>query len=249
MGHDSAAAPTYRERVYRSYVSAFKGEPTEQDLEAHARFFDHLLAPLVEKGLPERVVEVGCGPGTFLFWARRKGIPHVEGFDLAVEQVEVARRFGLPARLGSYREILGSLSTEPDLVVALDLIEHLDRDEVFELLDLVHTVLAPNGRLFLTTPNGAALRPGPTVFGDLTHETVFTPRSIAVALRLAGFSAIQIREVAPPRDRFRSRVRGFLWQLLRLAPLFVDLVESGSSQGGVYSRVMAVEAMKVERRS
>ncbi|HUP22932.1 MAG TPA: class I SAM-dependent methyltransferase [Thermoanaerobaculia bacterium] len=110
MGRE-AAAPSYRERVYGSYVTVFKGEPSAEDLARHARTFDRLLAPLVEDGLPWRVLEVGCGPGAFLLWAQSKGIPEVEGFDLAAEQVEVARRFGLPARRGSYRQVLGRISS------------------------------------------------------------------------------------------------------------------------------------------
>lgn len=98
--------------------------------------------------------------------------------------------------------------------------------------------------MLLTTPNGAALRPGPVAFGDLTHETIFTPRSIALALRLAGFSSIRAWEIAPPVHGLRSAARAVLWRVLRLFPLVVDLVESGSTSGGVYSRVMAVEATK-----
>jgi 2-polyprenyl-3-methyl-5-hydroxy-6-metoxy-1,4-benzoquinol methylase len=240
-------APGYRERIYSRYVSAFKGElpAAEQQaaLERHARFFDHLFAPLLAAGRPRRVLEVGCGAGPFLHWAVTRGIPEVRGFDLSAEQVAAAERLGLPAEVASYRDALPRQRSW-DWIVALDLIEHLTRDEALELLDLCHAALAPGGTLILTTPNGAGLRPGPVAHGDLTHETIFTPQTLTLALRLAGFGAVRVREAAPPPTGWRSRLRGLLWRGVRLAAMAVDLIETGSAGSRIYSRVMAVEARR-----
>ena len=237
----------YRERIYSRYVSAFKGElpAAEQQgaLERHARFFDHLFAPLLAAGRPRRVLEVGCGAGPFLHWAVTRGIPEVRGFDLSAEQVAAAERLGLPAEVASYRDALPRQGGW-DWIVALDLIEHLTRDEALELLDLCHAALAPGGTLILTTPNGAGLRPGPVAHGDLTHETIFTPQTLTLALRLAGFDTVRVREIAPPPTGWRSRLRSLLWRGVRLAAMAVDLVETGSAGARIYSRVMAVEARR-----
>lgn len=232
---------SYRERIYGRYVSAFKGEPVE--FERHARFFDHLFRPLLAQGRPNRVLEVGCGAGPFLYWARQRGID-ARGFDLSAEQVAAARKLGLAAETGSYRDRLPREEGAHDWIVALDLIEHLTRDEAFELLDLCHRALAPGGRLFLTTPNGAALRPGPVMHGDLTHETIFTPPTIRLALTLAGFEGVKVHEIQPPPSGFRSRVRRLLWKTVRLGGIALDLIETGSAGSRVLTRVMAVEARR-----
>lgn len=245
-----ATSKDYRERIYGEYVSSFKGRQTpEQSLSAarqHCRFFDHLLAPVMAAARPRDVLEVACGPGHFLYWAKERGFDSVRGFDLSVEQVEAARELGLPAEAASFQDYLPLHRDAFDLVLGFDVIEHLRRDELFEFLDMCRASLRPNGRLFLTTPNGAGLRPGPVMHGDLTHETIFTPQTITHALRLAGFDDIQVREISPPPLSARGRVRGWLWQLIRLWPMLIDLVETGGCSGRIYSRVMAVQARRVD---
>lgn len=238
----------YRERIYASYVTAFKGSPSPESLrpayEKQARFLDHLLAPVLDVAPPRDVLEVACGPGTFLYWATTRGIETVRGVDLSAEQVEVARRMQLPAEVASFQEALPGYSESLDLVVGLDIVEHLTRDEVFDFLELTRAALRPGGLLFLTTPNGSALRPGPVRYGDLTHETIFTPQTMSLALRLTGYDAARVWEVAPAPTSLRSRGRRALWGLVRLVPMFVDLVETGSCASRVYTRNMAVLARR-----
>lgn len=250
MADGSARQPLsggYRQRIYASYVSAFKqpgDEPRDEASRRHARFFDHLLGPLLERARPRKVLEVGCGMGHFLYWARERGIESVRGLDASNEQVEAARAAGLPAEAASADEYLADRGEEFDLIVALDVLEHLSRDEAFRLLDLCLRALCPGGYLFMTTPNGAALRPGPVLYGDLTHETVYSPNTIRMALRLSGYDQIAVREIVPPPTSLRSRVRGVLWAVLRIVPMLIDLIETGGRPTRIYSRVMAVEARR-----
>jgi SAM-dependent methyltransferase len=237
----------YRDRIYGRYVSGFKGslagDELAEALERRGRFLDHLMQPVLERAGTSAWLEVGCGGGHFLHWAARRGIAPLHGFDVSSEQVAAARALGLPAEVADYRPYLSRHHEAFDLVVGLDLIEHLGRDEVFEFLDLCHDALRPGGYLFLTTPNGAGIRPGPVAHGDLTHETIFTPQTIALALRLTGYDEPEIREIAPPPTSARSRVRGVIWKAVRAVAMAVDLVETGAA-GRVYSRVMSVLARR-----
>lgn len=238
----------YRNRIYGEYVSAFKGQPLPDLLrplaQKHARYFDHLFKPILDVAKPEEILEVGCGSGHFLYWAVERGFKSVSGFDLSREQVEAARVLGLPAEVASFQDYLRGRCEAFDLIVALDIIEHLTRDEVFNLLDLCHLALRPGGYFFLTTPNGAALRPGPVMYGDLTHETFFSPHTVSLALRLTGYESIQVREISPPPTSLRSRARRVLWQALRLWPMLIDAIETGTCSGQVYSRVMSIQARR-----
>ena len=250
---NSDGARNYRDRIYGQYVSAFKGQPAPDLLKSaaqeHARFFDHLFKQIMDAARPEDVLEVGCGRGNFLYWAVKRGFKSVSGFDFSPEQVAAARQLGLPAEVASFQDYLSGRSEAFDLIVALDIIEHLTRDEVFSLLDLCHNALRPGGYIFLTTPNGAALRPGPVMYGDLTHETFFSPQTASLVLRLTGFESIHVREIVPAPTSFRSRVRGMLWQVLRLWPMLLDVVEKGTYATHVYSRVMSIEARRPGVRS
>lgn len=237
----------YRKRVYDHYVSAFKGRPSpdalQEEYERRAQVFDHILAPLLRVCRTGSVLEVACGQGAFLYWALRQGFKSVQGFDLSEEQVAVAQEMGLPAEVASFTDHLTRYQGGCDLVAGFDVIEHLNRDEAFQLLELCFAALQPGGSLFLTTPNGAALRPGTVQYGDLTHETIFSPESITTALTLTGFEEVAVNEITPPATSLRSRARSCLWQLIRLGPRIVDLVETGMAPK-VLTRVMAVQARR-----
>jgi 2-polyprenyl-3-methyl-5-hydroxy-6-metoxy-1,4-benzoquinol methylase len=213
------------------------------EAQKHARFFDHLLLPLLEETNRGSVLEAGCGPGHFLYWAESRGFSQVRGFDLSSQQVALARSMGLDAVQTSFQDHLPRFNQSFDLIVALDLIEHLTRDEGLEFLELSRAALRPGGIIFLTTPNGSALRPGPVAAGDLTHETIYSPQTISLALRLSGYEHTRVREIVPPPTSLRSRIRRALWQVIRLAPMAVDLIETASSTR-VYSRNMAVQARR-----
>lgn len=238
----------YRDRIYEHYVSAFKGAPggpqLESAFERHGRFYDHLFEPVVGDLKPAKILEVGCGQGRFLFWARRRGFCDVRGFDRSEEQVAIARSLGLAAEVATSADYLARCDKDFDLIVAMDIVEHFGRDEALEFLEQCWTCLRPGGRLFLTTPNGSALRPGPVVYGDLTHETVFSPQTIQLALQLSGFRHIEVLEIAPLPTSWRARIRRGLWALLRCGPALVDLIERGAQTSRVYSRVMGVHARR-----
>lgn len=239
----------YRDRIYDEYVSSFKGHPSPERMapamEKHARVFDHLLQPVMAAGRCDDVLEVACGQGHFLYWAKGRGFKSVVGFDLSAEQVEVAKTMGLPAEVSSFQEYLARYHEAFDLIVGLDIIEHLTRDEAFNFLELCRSALRPQGHLFLTTPNAAGWRMGPVAYGDLTHETIFSPQTVTLALRMTGYDSVRVREVAPPPVSLRARVRGAIWRFLRLWPMFIDMVETGGASTQIYSRVMSVHARRL----
>lgn len=239
----------YRNRIYGQYVSAFKGHrAADAELPEFRRQFhiyDHLLQPVTKGQIPQAALEIGCGPGGFLYWARERGWPHITGLDLSAEQVAVAQALKLDAQNVSLQEFLTGRENAFDLIVGFDLIEHLNRDEAFQCLDLCLAALRPGGTLFMTTPNGAGLRPGPVALGDLTHETIFTPQTMRLALRLSGFADVKIREITPLPTSLLSRVRGLLWRVARGYGQLLDLIEKGTTAcEGIYSRVMAIQAHK-----
>lgn len=238
----------YRERIYGSYVSAFKGRPDPQhlrsDFSRQASFFDHLLRPAVAAVRPRKMLDIACGQGRLLFWAERSGIPDARGFDVSGEQIEVARSLGLNAEVAVAADYLTACDRDFDLVVAMDIVEHFTRDEALLFLERCYDCIRPGGALFVTTPNGGGWRVGPVAHGDLTHETIFTPQTISLALKLSGFEDIRVREVVPAPTSVRSRVRRLLWQGIRLVPAAIDVIEKGSAGDGIYSRVMAVVARK-----
>lgn len=108
----------------------------------------------------EKVLDVGCGVGTFVYHCAKKGAKAV-GIDYSRESINVARqlaeRFGVSANVEFIHCDAKSLPY-PDMsfdkVVAVDFIEHIEdsqkRDALLEML----RVLKPGGFIIIFTPNG-----------------------------------------------------------------------------------------------
>jgi SAM-dependent methyltransferase len=98
-------------------------------------------------GTSNRVLDVGAGTGATSLALRRFGT--VLGIDLSPEAMQIARDRGLAvARMDATNLALPDASF--DVVVALDVLEHLD-DDVACVRELVR-VLRPGGVLLVTVP-------------------------------------------------------------------------------------------------
>ena len=96
------------------------------------------------------VLDVGTGTGSNLRMLRELGFEHVLGLDRSPEAVRFCTEKGLGAvGLGDVRA-LPLRDRQFDLVLATDIIEHVD-DDLAALRELAR-VLKPGGRLLLTVP-------------------------------------------------------------------------------------------------
>jgi SAM-dependent methyltransferase len=127
-----------------------------------------------------RLLDVGCGTGATTLGLRRFG--PVVGLDIGSRALEVARARGLavarasaerlPARPGSF-----------DLVVALDVLEHLE-DDVAAAREML-AALRPGGVLVATVPAYPFLWSGHDE--ALGHRRRYLRHQLAAALERAGF--------------------------------------------------------------
>jgi 2-polyprenyl-3-methyl-5-hydroxy-6-metoxy-1,4-benzoquinol methylase len=95
------------------------------------------------------------------------------GIDADAAGVEQARTLGFDGRVADVEDTgaVAKLGLAPaDVVVAGELIEHLDRPGAF--LDAVQQLVAPAGALVLTTPNGLALT---NVLGGIAGRELVNP--------------------------------------------------------------------------
>jgi len=107
------------------------------------------LARAAPPGGGRRLLDLGCGPGSFLAVAAGAGWQPL-GCDLDAEVVRRARQQGADARCGRLHELelpSGSL----DVVTAWDVLEHLD--DLAQTLAEVRRILRPGGRLLAEVPD------------------------------------------------------------------------------------------------
>lgn len=121
-------------------------------------FWEHIYryrfaAPRV-KG--KKVLDIACGEGYGAAGLLRAGAASVVGVDISAELCEhAARRYGITARVGDAQNIpLPASSVE--VAVSFETIEHLPQPEKF--LDECVRVLAPGGKLIISTPNREVYR-------------------------------------------------------------------------------------------
>jgi SAM-dependent methyltransferase len=219
----------YRTTLYDRYVTAFKGRSTATP---STTWWDHKLLPLLaDMDRSASILELGCGDGAFLAYLAQRGFTNLAGVDVSPEQVERAKRRGLRVECADALTYLRQEEAAAwTAVIAVDVFEHLTREELLQLAPLIFTTLKPQGRLLVQTANGAGLLPGQVIYGDLTHKTVFTPESLGQLLWPVGFTSLRFYETGPVPLRLRGRLNVALWSAIKLAANTVRYIETGKRQ-------------------
>lgn len=183
--------------------------PTDPKISPRGSDLDHLRWMASHKwtqsiGAGKTVADLGCGSGHVCQTFSQTGA-RVIGLDL--EPLPSGKPKGwtfLTGNLdkGQWLESVRNASHEKsvDLLLAFDILEHL-RSPI-EFVEACFQLLAPNGRLVLTTPNVNSwerlLRPQSwSGSRDPQHLVLFTSYSLMFLLRKAGFENIQV--TAPMR--------------------------------------------------
>jgi SAM-dependent methyltransferase len=191
---------------YRFGQGAISSGAVYDDFEAFWPHFEANYSDLISGlGPSDRVVDAGCGAGSFVGWLRHRGCVKAEGVDLSPGDVTFANR-----RLGSGTVTLGSaqnhLALSPgtyDAIFMKAMLEHIRKDDLLPLLDVARTALRPGGRLIIEVPNMDWLMASHERYMDLTHEVGFTRESLAslLALTFTNVSVRGSRLAAPTRSQ------------------------------------------------
>ena len=150
----------------------------------------------------DRVLDLGCGEGHFIGPLTEAGAV-VTAADVAQAALARARRRH-PAAVFAHVPFDGELPFADgsfDVVWASEVIEHVA--DTARWLSEVRRVLAPRGRVLITTPSHGRLRlaltgiePFSEPLGDHLH--LYTRRSLRTLLGEFGFAAVRVRTAAGP---------------------------------------------------
>ena len=127
----------------------------------------------------ERSRQARSGHGAFLYFLRKAGYARISGVDTSAEQISKAHEFGITSAVcqPAFEYISNVPSESLDMVLLFDILEHLERQELFDLLDEVYRVLRAGGVCLIHVPNGEGIFGMRIRFGDLTHVQAFTQDS------------------------------------------------------------------------
>lgn len=156
-------------------------------------YFTWALKNLPEKG---KLLDVGCGAGTFVACARKEGFD-AYGIDFSRDAVEAGkRRFGLETIFASPLEEFRRRRSDElfDAVTFFEVLEHVESPTRF--LAEIHALLKPGGWIALSVPNRDRWPVRDFMDYPPNHLTRWTTRSLQRLLEASGFTVLKI-ERAP----------------------------------------------------
>jgi 2-polyprenyl-3-methyl-5-hydroxy-6-metoxy-1,4-benzoquinol methylase len=230
-----------RERLYRAYASQHAGPGDGASATLVYRRFIRPLLPFPPAG---PIIDIGCGQGDLVQLLLNEGYD-AEGIDVSPEQVALAQAKGLQqVRQGDYRQILSKRRCQLAAVTATDLLEHLTKDEVLDTFDRVFDALAPCGVFIARVPNAVSPLAGHIRYGDFTHESSYTARSVKQLAAAAGFLSVAVYPCAPVVHGLMSAARAAVWKPVSATVKIALAAETGSFRGHIVTQNLTFAARK-----
>jgi len=207
---------SYRSTLYAAYSSTFgEGKPFATDTQWPVYEGTYTLPASRDLA----VADIGCGHGEWLLWMKSKGFSSLRGFEFSEsEPAKELEKQHIPITFGDAVESLEGFPQAFDLIHAKDVIEHFTKDEMVVFLQTARKALRPGGVLWLLTFNAQAPLANATRYGDFTHESGFTPMSLAQVVRATGFREVHVRGIINHSGSWKSALRVGLYRMLSLPP-------------------------------
>lgn len=241
----------YRNRIYQSYVHARQvslAPATIEDLRPRAPFLNKLIREHFPSDRNAAILDLGCGYGALVRFARKAGYHNTTGVDRSPQQVAEAQRLGIDGvSEGDLMQTLQSLGdVSQDMVITFDVIEHFTKNELISFVDEVYRVLQKGGKWIIHIPNAESPFFGRIRYGDFTHEQAFTRTSIIQLLKSSGFSLVTCYEDTPILHGLKSAVRRLLWKIIRGGLRLYLAAETGAGEKAcIFSQNFLTIALKL----
>lgn len=189
--HSAAFYRLFLDADYHAYSCAVFDDESWTLERAQRRKFQILAAKLAAKP-GHNIVEIGCGWGSFLKYAREAGLD-VTGLTLSHEQAEECRRGGFSAE---YADAAEAMPGPVDRVIAIGMMEHC-KNRRGDILRNCFKALVPGGRMVVQEMCVGSERGHPAAAVFVAEELfpgdrLGTYDSVQRAARHAGFEVAHL---------------------------------------------------------
>jgi 2-polyprenyl-3-methyl-5-hydroxy-6-metoxy-1,4-benzoquinol methylase len=240
----------YRDLFYNQYyqnqVGRLQGIASKEKLEQEKQHFTSEILPLLPMDKTIKLVDLGCGFGSFIQALKENGYTNITGVDTSKEQVAIAHELGIAEVIQD--DIHAYLKATPhqfDVITGFDILEHFTKDEAIELLRLIESKLNTNGILLLRCPNIDAPLGSVFAYGDFTHELLLNSSSASQLMRTCGYVSVNI---LPSKVHVNGLVKGILhklsWALLQVVYKWVLFATARTTKGVVFTPNLIIKAQR-----
>lgn len=239
-------AQSLHHQIVESYYQTTAARNYSASREYYERASDALerwLGRWLPQDCGAHCLDLATGCGELIYFLEREGFHNTAGVDLCSEELDQARSYikgelFLASIIDHLRE---TKSNSVDFLTALNILEHLSKDDLLTVLNEARRVLRSGGTLIALVPNALSPFGSSTRYWDMTHEWAFTPGNFRQLAQLTGFAeTIDFRECSPVPHGLFSAVRYLLWQGLRALIAAWLLIEVGTARDRVYTMNMLV---------
>ena len=239
---------SYREKIYSSYLSSRQLPAVDLDsLESVTVWYEKEVSKILPNNKNIKVLELGCGSGYFLYVLKKAGYKNLTGVDLGEEQLRVSQKLGVRDFViqDDVFSFLKNTDKIYNVICAFDLLEHLHKDELLDLLGLIHNRLTSGGIFVFRTPNGEGPFAGRYRYGDFTHEITFTRNSLSQVFKASGFSECHFFPVKPVVHGIKSFGRRIIFEVFEKLLWLYLVAETGGVRGYIITQNLWGWAKKV----
>jgi len=236
---------SFKDEIYKKYITfQVQNIVKDHNLENFKKnfvIFEKYYGTFLPKDSDSKIIDIACGSGEIVYWLTEKGYKNAKGIDISEEQVKLAKSLGIKnVKQADLRDHLKNKSNYYDAIFAIDIIEHFKKDELVDVLKLIYDSLKENGVLIIKTPNGESIFGTRYLYSDITHEIIFTERSLKELLSFIGFKDFIFKESDPVVHGIKSFVRFLLWKMVRLFLKLYLLIETGENSNILTQNIICV---------
>ena len=214
-----------KKKIYETYFSAHYASLDEKqnDVELLKKSkHGQQYIPFLPSKNDLKILDLGCGTGTLVSGLQNSGFINVQGIDLSEENIDQGRSAGLNIEYAEIEKFLEDKikhNIEYDVIFLLDVLEHLDDDELHGVLNKIYSSLSPSGIFIVKTINAESIISGLGRYMDITHERSFTSHSIKQLMSTYGFKNLEILNARLNKPKtiknyFRLAVRKFFYTFI-----------------------------------
>lgn len=139
----------YRDVIYAGYSDALERVTNFKKLESERisifKYFKKNYLPYFPKNRDARILDLGCGLGSYVLAAKKCGYKNVTGVDGSKSCADFCNENGVECVCEDVLKYLYEHIDEYDVIMFNDVIEHFTKDEVIEVCKAIKLALYPGG--------------------------------------------------------------------------------------------------------